>query len=125
VSVSFSIDTRTGLVCYAVEGAAALPEAGGFLVELLTHRDFQRGFHLLGDRRGVRVAPTAAEIQAVAARVRSHAESLAPCKWAVVVASEEEFGAVRTWALLVRRAGVEVAPFTSATRARAWLAGRA
>jgi hypothetical protein len=125
VPVSFSIDPHAKLVCYAVEGDASVPEAGGFLVELLAHRDFQRGFHILGDRRGVNVAPTPEEIQAVAARIRSHAELLAPCRWAVLVPSEEEFGAVRVWALLTKRSGVEVAPFTSATRARAWLVGRA
>ena len=121
--VSFSIDPRAKLVSYTVEGDASVPEEGEFLDAVLADPSFRRGFSFLGNRLGMRVAPTAAYIQAVAALLRSRAGLLAPCRWAVVVPSEDEFGAVRMWALLTGDIGVEVAPFTSETRARAWLAG--
>jgi hypothetical protein len=106
-----------------VDGVATRDQAREFLDAVLAHPHFERGFAFLGDRRNVASGLDAAYIGAVVDEIRHRAHVLAPCRWAVVVATEDGFGAIRMCAMLSDRTGVQIAPFTSADRAAEW-AGR-
>jgi hypothetical protein len=57
----------------------------------------------------------------MAALIRAAAPRVSPCRWAVVLNTEAEFPAVRVLAMLTKKTGVTVVPFTNLLRAEEWL----
>jgi hypothetical protein len=115
---TFSADATARLVRFHFDTA---PDSlGERLDAVLRSPRYARGFGFVQsqDRRGPGLS--ASQIQDVAAVIRSHAPRIAPCRWAVVVTTEEDLAAARVLALLTRGTGVSVAPFTSLSSAEQW-----
>lgn len=117
---SFSIDHAANFVRCHFDGDFTPDEAAQRLDAALASPEFRRGLGFLDFRRrggGM----TADQIRGLAGLIRSRADQLAPCRWAVVLNTEEEFPAVRVLALLTQKTGVKVVPFTNLLRAEQWL----
>jgi hypothetical protein len=119
--VHFVIDPFERLVVYVVEGNATREEAAKFLDAVISHRDFERGFNFLGDRRDVVRGQTPAYVYGVADEVNERKKELAPCRWAVIVADESAYAMTRMWGIMTEYSGVYILPFHTAEAATDWL----
>ena len=119
--VHFVIDPFERLVVYVVEGNATREEAVKFLDAVISHRDFERGFNFLGDRRDVVLGQTSAYVYGVADEVNARKKVLAPCRWAVIVADEPAYDMTRMWGIMTEYSGVYILPFHTAEAATDWL----
>jgi hypothetical protein len=121
MGVRFTVLPSARLVAYVVEGDATPDDARAFLDAVKAHPEYKRGFDFIGDRRAVDRAPSSGYVYAVADEVNLRHESLAPCRWAVVVEGELAYGRAKTWGVVTARAKVEIRPFRTAEAAAEWL----
>ena len=119
--IQFTLDPSKGLVVYAVSGKVSKSHAKDFLDAVLTHPDFRRGFHFLGDRREMVTARADEYARSVAALVEENRQQLAPCRWAVLVPNPVAYGMARMWSLMAGDTGVTVQPFYELGEAIEWI----
>jgi hypothetical protein len=120
MSIHFSVYPFGRLVTYTVEGVPTPAEVEAFLDAVLAHRSFCREFAFLGEA-AAGGAPHGAFTTSMAREVRARAKRLAPCKWAVLVASPTGHDLVVRRAERTQDSGVEVAPFRTPDEALNWL----
>ncbi|MCI0702962.1 MAG: hypothetical protein L0241_17940 [Planctomycetia bacterium] len=120
MSIQFSVSPFGRLVFYKVNGVPTPAEARAFLNEVLSHRNFRRGFAFLGESTSSDI-PHAAFTTTLAREVLAQANRLAPCRWAVLVPSQTGQELVRRRAAQTEGSGVEVAPFLTMEDATNWL----
>ena len=123
MAISFSILPEQRLVVYSINGTARVEDLSTFLDDVLADPDYRRGYGFFGDRRGLGDACTSEYMNAIGRLLKSHAQRLSPCRWAVMVRGEADFAVVRIWSLALQQTGVIMEPFTLFDRAQAWASG--
>jgi len=121
VPIHYAIDTALGIVYVDMSGAISPPEVLLFLERLAVDPALRPAMPQLIDVTRVHSSPSVTESEVVAhgfARLRHRFEG---ARCAVVVTDPLMYGAIRQFAALAARAGVDVRPFLELAEAQAWL----
>ena len=127
MALTYAIDPRQKCVTITRSDNPTFDEWRGFMEGLLADPAFRPGFAIVEDRRADATVPSRAEVEVVAAWIRSNASRLGACRWAVVLepSALAAYGMVRVGEFLTDRSGVSLRAFTGLETARAWASGAA
>ena len=119
--IQYSIDARRGVVRIEMAGVVSASDTVEFLERLAEEPELRPGMPQLLDFTQVAAPPTVTDSESVArtfSRLRSRFQG---SRCAVIVADPLMYGAIRQFAALAARAGVDVRPFLDRREAEAWL----
>ena len=119
--IHYTIDVARGIVRVEMTGVVGPTETVAFLERLGAEPALRPAMPQFLDLRRMLAPPSSADSESVALafeRMRSRFEG---ARCAVIVADPLVFGAIRQFAALAVRAGVEVRPFLDEREAERWL----
>ena len=121
MEVQFTVHPSARLVTYKATGTPELDVARQLINDILSQPDYEPGFAVLGDCRGLDRDPDTSLIRAFASEVRARAGDLGPCRWGLVFSTAGGFAAARVCGLLTHGSGIEFVPFLTPSEAAGWV----
>lgn len=117
----YDIDTTRGVVLVEMTGTVSVDETVSLLERLAADPAFRPSMPQLVDVTGTDAPPSVAESESIANAFSRFRRSFACARCAVIVKAPHMYGAVRQFAALASRSGVEVRPFHDRAQAEGWL----
>jgi hypothetical protein len=125
MAISFFVDPERRLVELTVSGEFETEEIIAAVDSIASHPDFQPGFDLYSDNRGVTRPITTKQVLRLTAHLAHATPEFAGMRVAFVTGSVVSFGMMRMMASFAEEAAVTVRAFDNDAVARAWLAREA
>lgn len=118
---TYCIDPARRLVQIQVRKNVSTDEAVRLYARVFSERDYQPGFSLVVDRRGLREPPPAGTVRAVVDFLRTHAKETGACRMAIVTDEDAPRSAWRGAEMLADHyTSVELRVFDDLEAAERW-----
>jgi hypothetical protein len=121
IHISFSIDTKAGIVTLDYSGDPSFDEWASTMEAVLRDAAFRTGYGILIDRSHLKTIPETQYIRRVVEYVQSHESLLGDSRVAILISSIGAYGMVRMSQILFDDLTGKTQAFTDRAAALKWL----
>lgn len=123
MAISYEIDQERDVVLAHAEGALDLSDTLAHVAEVFGDERFRPGMHAVFDMSQATLASFQAnDVHRLLGALETKPQSLGPgARWAIVAASELDFGVSRMFEMLAETLPIEVRVFSERAEAEAWV----
>ncbi len=119
--ITHRIDRSLGIVYVDVRGSPTTAEMCDAIDRVVADADFEAGFGILSDHRGLDSPATTDQVHALLTHITALKSAFGSLRWAVVVKRAASFGMMRMMSVLAEEIPAQVEVFRSVEEARSWL----